>query len=149
MLYLDSHVGIFQYLCCCFNSFSPKALPNNISSHEAWFDRKPSLKHLRQFGCLAFVFDTDIPRGHKIVERSQEHCFLGYVGNKVYHLCDPINHKIVYSGDVEFKENEFLDPVIFANTPYSQITFPTPFDDLIDDETRDPSAMITYYRFKT
>jgi len=42
-------------------------LLHNIATHEPWFNQKPSLTHVRQFGCLVFVKDLGIPVGNKYV----------------------------------------------------------------------------------
>ena len=37
------------------NRLPTNSLPNRISIHEAWFNEMPSIKHLRQFGCIAYA----------------------------------------------------------------------------------------------
>jgi hypothetical protein len=122
------------------NRLPTRSLPNNISPHEAWFGVTPPTDHFREFGCLAFarISDKVLPRGNKISPRSIECCFLGYVGNKIYRLWNPITKQIVISRDVVFQEDHFLDRSHFVNIPQSTIAFQTPFDNVLDDEDRDP-----------
>jgi transposase InsO family protein len=123
------------------NRLPTRSLPNNISPHEAWFDVTPPTDHFRQFGCLAFarISDKVLPRGNKFSPRSIECCFLGYVGNKIYRLWNPLIKQIVISRDVVFQEDRFLDPSHFVNIPQSTIAFQTPFDNVLDDEDRNPN----------
>ena len=45
--------------------------------YEAWRDRKPSVEHLRTFGCTAHVKVTG-PSGGKLADRSIPTVFIGY-----------------------------------------------------------------------
>src|SRR5437762_2331306 len=122
------------------NRLPTKSLPNYTTPHEAWFGNKPSIKHLRQFGCIAFhrLPDEIITKGQKISPRSIKCCLVGYIGNRIYRLWDPTQKKIIVSRDVVFKENEFFHISVFGNIPISQHTFQTPFDDnVLDDEDPD------------
>jgi hypothetical protein len=72
--------------------------------HEAWTSKKPSLKHLRVFGCDAYVH---VPRENRSkLDNKVEKCiFIGYKdGIKGYKLWNPVTKKIVYSWDVVFRE---------------------------------------------
>lgn len=68
--------------------------------------RKPSLHHLRIFGCIAYA---KVPSQHltKLDDRSIQLVYLGSEpGSKAYRLFDPINNKICVSRDIQFKEDE-------------------------------------------
>ena len=56
---------------------SPTASLKNITPFEAWWNKKPSVKHLRIFGCKAY---SHIPkRLHQKFDNSTERCILlGY-----------------------------------------------------------------------
>ena len=74
--------------------------------HEKWTGRKPSVDHMRIFGCLAHVKDT---RKHprKLEDRSIPMIFIGYeLGSKAYRCLDPVNFKVVISRDIIFEESE-------------------------------------------
>ena len=74
--------------------------------HEKWTARRPSVDHMRIFGCLAHVKDT---RKHpsKLEDRSMPMIFIGYeLGSKAYRCLDPVNFKVVISRDIIFEESE-------------------------------------------
>ena len=87
------------------NRSSSKTLQGQ-TPHEKWTRRKPSVDHLRTFGCIVHVKDT---RRHqsKLENRSKPMIFMGYeLGSKAYKCLDPINLKVVISQDVIFEEAE-------------------------------------------
>ena len=120
------------------NRLPTRSLPGNISPHEAWFNVRPTISHFRQFGCLAFarIPAKIITPSNKIAPRSLQCCLLGYIGNKIYRLWDPLSKRIIVSRDVIFKENQFLDSSDFGRIPQSTIAFHSPFDDVLDNEDR-------------
>ena len=71
---------------------------------------KPSIDHLRQFGCVAFhrIPTKIITEGAKLDPRSVKCCLLGYIGNHMYRLWDPTRQKLIVPRDVVFKEDEVL-----------------------------------------
>ena len=121
------------------NRLPTKSLANNKSPHEAWFGKKPSLKHLRQFGCVAFhrVPDEIITKGAKLDPRSIKCCLLGYIGNRLYRLWNPEQQKLIISRDAKFHEDEFLPLTAFGNIPSTTLPLQTPFDHILDDEDPD------------
>jgi hypothetical protein len=118
------------------NSLPTRSL-NGRTPHELWFNcRRPSIRHFRQFGCIAYVHVpiANIGRSNKVAPRSIQCCYLGVIGTKIYRLWDPTNKRIVTSRDVIFHENQFLDPSVFGNIEYSQHEFQTPFDTMTNEE---------------
>ena len=87
------------------NCTSSKALQGQ-TLHEKWTGRKPSVDHLRTFGCIAHVKDTRRHQG-KLEDRSKLMIFIGYqVGSKAYKFLDPVNLKVLISQDIIFEEAE-------------------------------------------
>lgn len=85
------------------NRCSTRAL-NNKTPDEAYYGTKPSVSHLRKFGCECFVH---IPseRRKKLDDKSKKCIFLGYSEeSKAYRLYDVEDKKIVTSRDVVFNE---------------------------------------------
>lgn len=83
---------------------SPTKSLNGQTPFEAWYGRKPSVRHLRTFGCMAFAKRTG-PRITKLADRSTLGVFLGYdSGTKGYRVYDPINDKLIVTRDVLFDE---------------------------------------------
>ena len=74
--------------------------------HEKWTRRRPSVDHMKTFGCIVHVKDT---RRHqsKLEDRSLTMIFIGYeLGSKAYRCFDPVNSKVIISRDAIFEENE-------------------------------------------
>ena len=89
------------YLC---NRSPTKAL-DKMTPQEAWSGRKPSVSHLRVFGCLAYVHVPDESRT-KLDDKSKKFVFIGYDEKfKGYKLFDPTNNKLIVSRDVQFDES--------------------------------------------
>jgi hypothetical protein len=83
---------------------APTKSLNHQPPFEAWFARKPGVKHLRTFGCKAYVkrFGLGIS---KLSDRSTLGVFLGYEpGTKGYQIYDPVKDKLMISRDVIFDE---------------------------------------------
>ncbi|KAK8934943.1 hypothetical protein KSP39_PZI014634 [Platanthera zijinensis] len=71
---------------------------------EAWCGRKPSVKHLRVFGCVAYAHIPD-QRRRKLDDRSEKCIFVGYApASKAYKLYNPETEKAIISRDVVFEE---------------------------------------------
>ncbi|RDY03401.1 hypothetical protein CR513_13019, partial [Mucuna pruriens] len=68
----------------------------NITPQEAWSGIKPSIKHLRVWGCVAHVHIPEAKRG--VSDES-----------KGYHLFNPKTKRIVVSKDVMFEEEKSWD----------------------------------------
>ena len=74
--------------------------------YEAWHGRKPSLKHLRVFGCLAFVHVPKEKR-KKLDYRATPGIFVGYsISTKQYLVYDPLARTLHRSRDVVFREGK-------------------------------------------
>ena len=70
--------------------------------YEAWNGRKPTISHLRVFGCLAFAKEL----GHigKLDDRSTPGVFIGYAeGSKAYDILDPETQRVCTTRDVVFE----------------------------------------------
>ncbi|XP_040956008.1 uncharacterized protein [Gossypium hirsutum] len=83
-------------------------LPTNAvkgkTPFEAWFAQKPSVSHLKVFGCLCYVLVPE-ERRTKLDRRSMPGVFVGYSNvKKGYRVFDPLTKKVVVSRDVKFSE---------------------------------------------
>jgi hypothetical protein len=66
---------------------SPTKALNGRIPYEAWHGRKPTVSHLRVFGCL--TFDKELGHIDKLDDRSTPGMFIGYAeGSKIYHILD-------------------------------------------------------------
>jgi hypothetical protein len=71
--------------------------------YEAWHGRKPSLKHLRAFGCLAFVHVLKEKRKN-LDYRATPGIFVGYsISSKQYFVYHPFAKTLHSSRDVVFR----------------------------------------------
>ncbi|GKV28744.1 hypothetical protein SLEP1_g37756 [Rubroshorea leprosula] len=85
---------------------SPTLAVKDMTPEEAWSGRKPTVDHLRIFGCVAYAHVPDQKR-KKLDNKGEKCIFLG-VGNqsKAYKLYNPSTKKIVISRDVVFDEEQ-------------------------------------------
>nr|GFA90438.1 hypothetical protein [Tanacetum cinerariifolium] len=93
------------YLLNCLPS---KSFPN-ITPYEAWYGKKPNLKHLKTFSCIVFDKYTG---GHlkKLDDRGKKMVYLGVKdGTKGNRLYDPQERKLRVNRDVLFDEKESRD----------------------------------------
>ena len=72
--------------------------------YEAWYGQKPSVDHLRVFGCDAYAHVPKDERG-KFDTKARKCVLLGYgEETKGYRLYDANGRKVLYSRDVQFNE---------------------------------------------
>ena len=116
----------------------PLSSIHNISPYEKVCHTKPSLDHLRTFGCLCFISTSKVHRS-KFDPRAHPAVFLGYlVTQKGYKVLDMISHRILVTRDVTFYERHFPfhilpttisepDPIFTPSVTYDCFddTFPT------------------------
>ncbi|KAK8935837.1 hypothetical protein KSP39_PZI013998 [Platanthera zijinensis] len=87
------------------NRAPTKAL-TNLTPYEALYGEKPSIAHLKVFGCIAYAHRT-AGRDDKLEETSIKCIFLGYSDQtKGYRLLDPKSNKLIISRDAIFHEEE-------------------------------------------
>nr|CAE04657.2 OSJNBa0061G20.13 [Oryza sativa Japonica Group] len=80
-----------------------KAL-DGVTPYEAWHGRRPSVEHLRVFGCVGYV-KTVKPNPRKLDDRGTRMVFIGYEqGSKAYRMYDPVARRVCVSRDVVFDE---------------------------------------------
>ena len=89
---------------CYLVNRSPSSALEDKTPHEVWTGKKPSLSHLRVFGCDAYVHVPKEKRT-KLDNKSKRCIFIGYKdGLKGYKLWNPEIRKVVYNLDVVFRE---------------------------------------------
>jgi hypothetical protein len=89
---------------CYLVNRSPSSSLVEKHLHEVWIGKKPSLEHLKVFGCDSYV---NVPKENRSkMDNKFEKCiFIGYKdGMKGYKLWNSETKKIVYSRDVVFRE---------------------------------------------
>jgi hypothetical protein len=100
----------------------------HITPYEAWFGigNKPSIQHLRVFGCKCYAHIPDVKRS-KLDSKAIECIFVGYSSeSKAYRLHDLTNNRILISRDVTFiEENVNIDVVNDKLSQSNNINMPT------------------------
>ncbi|XP_036140851.1 uncharacterized protein LOC105835035 isoform X2 [Monomorium pharaonis] len=89
---------------CHVSNLTPRKGKAN-TPFELFFGRKPSLEHLRVFGCVAFFY---VPKQHrnKLEPRGEIGIMVGYARNRSgYRIYDIKNHRIIEERTVKFHEN--------------------------------------------
>jgi hypothetical protein len=77
--------------------------------YKLWTGAKPSVSHLRTFGCITHVKVTR-PNLKKLEDRSKVMVFMGYEPGSAAYICyDPITKKVHVSRDVVFDEEGTWD----------------------------------------
>jgi hypothetical protein len=75
-----------------------------MTPQDAWSGYKPSVAHLRIFGCVAYAQVLEAKR-RKLDDRGEKFIFVGYnEESKAYKLYNPLTNKVVVSRDVIFSE---------------------------------------------
>ena len=90
-------------IACYLVNRSPYSSLDDKTPQEVWTSKKPSLTHIKVFGCDVYVH---VPKENKSkLDKKVEKCiFIGYKdGLKGYNLWNP-ETKVVYSRDVVFRE---------------------------------------------
>jgi hypothetical protein len=86
-------MGISFYLV----NRSPSSALDDKSPCEVWIGKKPSLTHLKVFGCEAYV-PVQKENKSKLDKKVEKCIFVGYKdGVKGYKLWNPKTKKVVYS----------------------------------------------------
>ena len=73
-----------------------------MTPYEAWYGHKPTVDHLRTFGCVAHV-KTVTGHTSKLADRSTPMVLVGYEkGTKAYHACNLSTNKVIVTRDMVF-----------------------------------------------
>lgn len=87
----------------------PTAALQDTTPEEVWSGVKPSIEHLRVFGCVCHMHVPDATRT-KLESKSISGVFLGISDeSKGYKVYDPIRKKVATSRDVVFEEKKRWD----------------------------------------
>ena len=82
---------------CYLVNRSPSSAFEDKTPQEVWTGKKPSLSHLRVFGCDAYVHVPKEKRT-KLDSKSEKCIFIGYKdGLMGYKIWNPVTRKVVYN----------------------------------------------------
>ena len=101
---------VILYAMHVLNCVPTHAIAESLTSHEAFTGNKPSIAHLRIFGCKAHVHVPDKKR-RKLDAKSIECTFLGFVENHKAYVCvNRPSGRVFKSRDVVFNEGSANAP---------------------------------------
>ena len=141
------------YAAYILNRTPSRSLADDITPHEAFTGNKPSLAHIRTFGCKCWVHIPDELR-KKLDAKSVECRFLGYASNRrAFVAVDTKNYRRVFeSRDVFFDEGDGEDPTRVVIDPDAlDINPPAPIrsasqqvhiEDVPDEDDETPPALL-------
>ena len=85
--------------------------------YEAWHGKRPSVAHLREFGCDVWVLDESKKRT-KLDPKSTKMKFMGFMdGSKSIRYYDPTNRNVKVSRNFAFNENDDLKELEIVEIP--------------------------------
>ena len=89
---------------------SPSRTLDGKTPYEMLWQKKPSLDHLRRFGCAAYRLIPKDQRSGKFASRSRECIMIGYVHSSttIWKLWDRSRKALVQASDVTFDESTLL-----------------------------------------
>ena len=100
-------------------NLSPTKAVQNRTPYEAWGGTKPTVSHLKVFGCVAYALVSSQHR-RKLDEKSEKCIFIGYSSqSKAYKLYKPPSGKVIISRDVVFHEDAGWDWESKQDDPYT------------------------------
>jgi hypothetical protein len=89
---------------CYLVNISPSLALDDKTAQEVWIGKKPSLTHLKVFGCEAYVHVPKEKRS-KLDKKAEKCIFIWYKdGLKGYKISKQKTKKVVYKQDVVFRE---------------------------------------------
>ena len=89
------------------NRLPTAAVMKSKTPFECWYGRKPTISHLRVFGCMAYAYISSARR-RKPDPKVTKMRFVGYsLNSKGYRLYDEESKKVFVSRDGVFNENDF------------------------------------------
>jgi transposase InsO family protein len=88
------------------NRSRTRSLKRGVTPFEAFHGEKPSISHIREFGCTAYgKIPPQKVRG-KLTPRSKKMKLVGFESTNIYRLWDPEDRRISRIKNVEFNEEE-------------------------------------------
>jgi transposase InsO family protein len=80
--------------------------PKKRAPDSIWQGKSISIAHLKAFGCMAYVHIPSQKRS-KLELRAWKGIMVGYNGNSIYRIFNPVTNKIELSASIVFNETKF------------------------------------------
>lgn len=81
-----------------------KSTVHGKTPYEVWNEKKPNIKYMRRFGCMAYVLDKE-ERRRKFDPKTIKGIFVGYATNNTYRVYIPNTGRVKTDCDVKFDES--------------------------------------------
>ena len=114
-----------------------------MTPYERWYGKKPDLKHLRVFGCIAYAHVPDKQR-QKLDKKTEKLRFVGYsTESKGYRLLNDKTHKVVVRRDVAFNEKDFGNTNVEEKIKTVEVDIPS-----VQEEIEKSTPAPTEHRYR-
>src|SRR5436190_16552565 len=133
---LRSNYGPKRSLQLVIRNRLPSQSLDGKSPHEAWTGKKPTVGHIRKFGCATYLHINKKTGRKKLHKKSMLGYLVGYDSTGIYCIYHPNTKTIKVSRDVIFSEDEFF-VVQRVNADNNNIL---PLKDDIDDSGPDSES---------
>lgn len=87
----------------------PSQALNGKTPHEAWTGQKPSIGHIRKWGCKVYRHINKKTGRKKLHKKSMMGFLVGYQSGGIYRIYHPGTKEFKISRDVIFSEKQFFD----------------------------------------
>ena len=98
---------------CYLRNRTPLERNNWKSPYEMVFNKKPTLSHLKAYGCRAYAMTAmaQLKRNRlkKLDPRAQIGYLVGYASTNIYKIWIPHKNQVIHTRDVLFDEDTFYD----------------------------------------
>lgn len=119
----------------------PTTYNDGISPYQKWCGHKPDLKHLKVWGCPAFVYVEQRGFADKLGDRAKEGIFVGYDESSKSYLIRLPDGQVHTSRDVVFDETFRNKPLgVVSDVPVPIPVLVGPVRPLIDKPGQPPEA---------
>ena len=117
---------------------SPTSSLRNMTPFEAWWGHKPSVKHLRTFGCTAYAHVSKGKR-QKLASKTEQCIFLGYsTCSKAYRVYNIARKMMLVRRNVTFNESALgREGELQSERPMETIELELGDDVVVDDAEED------------
>src|SRR5438552_12304893 len=105
---LRSNYGPKRSLQLVIRNRLPSQSLDGKSPHEAWTGKKPTVGHVRKFGCSTYRHINKKTGRKKLHKKSMLGYLVGYDSTGIYRIYHPSTKTIKVSRDVIFPEDEYF-----------------------------------------
>lgn len=78
------------------------------TTFEAWTGKKPTVSHIRKWGCNAYRYINKVTGLKKLDNKSMVGYLVGYEAGNIYRIYHTATMQLKSSRDIIFSENEFI-----------------------------------------